>query len=60
MRLGPNATVNKIMYKLDSIYGTVEEKETLMANFYSARQQETEDISAWVCRLEDLLSKALI
>lgn len=60
MRLGPNATVDEIMYKLDSIYGTVEEKETLMANFYSARQQESEDISAWGCRLEDLLSKAII
>lgn len=53
MSLGPNATVDKIMYKLDSIYGTVEEKETLMANFYSAKQQESEDISALGCRLED-------
>lgn len=46
MRLGPNATVDEIMYKLDSIYGTVEEKETLMVNFYRAKQQESEEISA--------------
>lgn len=29
MRLGPNATVNEILYKLDSIYGLVEERESL-------------------------------
>ncbi|XP_062618198.1 uncharacterized protein LOC134279798 [Saccostrea cucullata] len=60
MRLGPNASVDEILYKLDSIYGLVEEKESLLANFYSAKQQENEDVSAWGCRLEDLLSKALI
>lgn len=60
MRLGPNATVDEIVYKLDSIYGLVEERESLLANFYSAKQQENEDVATWGCRLEDLLSKALV
>jgi hypothetical protein len=60
MRLGPNASVEEILYKLDSVYGIVEEKETLLANFYSARQKENEDVSTWACRLEDLLGKTLI
>ena len=60
MRLGPNASVEEIIHKLDSVYGIVEEKETLLANFYSARQKENEDVSTWGCRLEDLLGKALI
>ena len=60
MRLGPNATVDEIVYKLDSIYGLVEEREPLLAKFYSAKQQENEDVATWWCRLEDLLSKTLV
>lgn len=37
MRFGLNVIVDEIMYKLDSIYGIVEEKEILMVNFYSVR-----------------------
>ena len=47
MRLGPNTTVNEILYKLDSIYGLVEEREPLLAKFYSAKQQENEDVATW-------------
>jgi hypothetical protein len=45
MRLGPNASVDEILYKLDSVHGIVEEKETLLANFNSARRKEHEDVS---------------
>ena len=45
MRLGPHATVNEILYKLDSIYGLVEERESLLVNFYRAKQQANEDVT---------------
>ena len=59
MRLGINATVEEIVTKMDSIYGIIDNKEILLAQFYSARQQEDETVSNWSCRLEDLLNKAI-
>jgi hypothetical protein len=58
MRLGPSASTKTLMDKLQSVFGPVEVRESLMAQFYSARQREGEDVSAWSCRLEDLLMKA--
>ncbi|OWF54733.1 Paraneoplastic antigen-like protein 5 [Mizuhopecten yessoensis] len=57
MRLGSKASVEELMRKLKSVYGPVEVTETLMANFYGARQKESEDVSTWACRIEDLLMK---
>ena len=58
MRLGTDATMDQILHKLDSIYGNVDKKEELMAEFYGARQREDEDITSWSCRLEDIIGKA--
>ncbi|XP_041360541.1 uncharacterized protein LOC121376829 [Gigantopelta aegis] len=57
MRLGPKASTKDILAKLGSIFGTVQRREALMAQFYGASQGAEEDISAWGCRLEHLLSK---
>ena len=46
MHLGIEASINQILEKLDSIYGIVDNKEELMAEFYSARQKEDEDITS--------------
>ena len=59
MRLGPKTTVRSLLQKLDSIYGTVDVRESVVAQFYSARQQQDETVSDWSCRLEDLLAKAI-
>ncbi|XP_021370382.1 uncharacterized protein LOC110461286 [Mizuhopecten yessoensis] len=59
MHLGPTAPVKKILTKMDSIFGTVEKDEALLARLYSARQQDNEDASSWRCRLEDILNKAV-
>lgn len=58
MRLGTDATIDQILDKLDSIYGNVDKKEELMAEFYGARQRQDEDITSWSCRLEDIIGKA--
>ncbi|KAL3841536.1 hypothetical protein ACJMK2_019663 [Sinanodonta woodiana] len=47
MRLGPTASISEILSKLDSVYSNVDLKETLLADFYSARQKDNEDIATW-------------
>ena len=59
MRLGPGASLLKLMEKMDSIYGVVDEQETIMSEFYNAKQHDDEDISTWSCRLEAILDKAI-
>lgn len=59
MHLGPGASVSTIIRKLDSIYGTVDEKEDILSEFYSARQREDEGCAHWSCRLEDILGRAV-
>ncbi|CAG2246444.1 unnamed protein product [Mytilus edulis] len=58
MRLGPEATIDDIIDKMDSIYGSVDQPKALLGQFYTARQQDDEDVARWACRLEEILSKA--
>lgn len=57
-RLGPDATMEEVLAKMDSVYGVVEQGEMLLARFYSARQIDDEDVVSWSCRLEDTLARA--
>ena len=59
MHLGPGASVSIIIRKLDSIYGTMDEKRDILSELYSARQKEDEACVRWSCRLENILSKAV-
>lgn len=59
MHLGIDASMEQILDKLDSIFGTVDNTEELMAEFYGARQKEDEDITSWSCRLEDIIGKGI-
>ena len=58
-RLGIGATIPDILEKFESVYGAVDSKENLLAKFYSAKQEESEDVTKWSCRLEDILSSAV-
>ena len=51
--------IDKILDVLDSVYGTVDNKEQLLAEFYSARQRDDEDVTTWSNRLQDILGKGL-
>ncbi|XP_076470830.1 uncharacterized protein LOC143300785 [Babylonia areolata] len=55
--LGPDATVDEILTKLDSIYGQVDEDADVLAAFYSARQGQSETVADWSCRIEGLFSR---
>ncbi|XP_033744241.1 uncharacterized protein LOC117330131 [Pecten maximus] len=58
MRLGSGAAISELLTQLDSNYGVVEDQEALMGKFYNASQGDSEDVTSWGCRLEDLLVKA--
>lgn len=58
MRLGAHATPAQLIAKLRSLYGIVDDQETLLENFYAAHQQPKETVTEWACRLEDLLLRA--
>ena len=59
MRLGPAASTADLMEKLENVYGTLELREGILAQFYSAKQQPEENVIKWGCRLEDILAKAI-
>ena len=56
--LGIDTDLGEILKKLDGIYGLVENAEDLMEKFYAAKQQQSESVATWSCRLEDLLYRA--
>jgi len=55
MRLDLDANIDDIIRKLDRIYGSVDKKEILLAEFYGSRQQNDENVSHWSCRLEGII-----
>lgn len=59
MRLGRNVDIETILKKFESVYDTVDTKEELLVKLYCTKQGESQDITAWPCRLEDLLSRVV-
>ncbi len=59
VNMRPGSTILTLLKKLRIVFGIAERKETRMAQFYSAKQKEDEEVSTWGCRLEELLSHAM-
>ena len=57
-RLGVFADITTVIDKLDGMYGVVEDSESLLSQFYNAKQLPDEKVTSWGCRLEDLLDRA--
>nr|KAG5714406.1 hypothetical protein BaRGS_006852 [Batillaria attramentaria] len=55
VRMGTGVTIQEIVAKMDSIYGQVKSEADVLASFYGAKQEETETVAEWGCRLEMLL-----
>ncbi|XP_046342470.2 uncharacterized protein LOC124123221 [Haliotis rufescens] len=55
--LGESASVEEILAKLDSIYGVVSSADTLLQDFFTDCQKDSESVATWACRLEDTLMK---
>ena len=58
MRLGADASIEDILDKFEGIYGMLEGGESILAQFYNARQGEKENVNDFGCRLEELLDQA--
>ena len=58
MRLGAQASLDDIIKKLDKMFGLAARKQQVMKDFYNAEQKESEDVTTWGCRLEDIIQRA--
>ncbi len=54
--IGLKANSKAILKKLEAVFGTVEVGQTLLSEFYAARQKKGEDVASWGCRLEDMIN----
>lgn len=59
MYQGLEQSIEEILVTLDSVYGSVDNKEQLLAEFYSARQKEDEDVTTWSNRLQEIIGRGL-
>ena len=58
-RLGPEARIRHIVDKLDSTYGNIETKESILRKFYSCTQQHGQTVTAYASQLEEIFSQAV-
>ncbi|XP_041377974.1 uncharacterized protein LOC121390258 [Gigantopelta aegis] len=58
MSVGPDGDVNELVAKLEDMFGSVVRGQSLLSEFYRARQTEDEDVTSWACRLEEILNRA--
>ena len=57
LAMGSNVSVEQVLAKFDVRFGDVRPSDRTLEQFFTARQLPEESVSAWGCRLEDLLSQ---
>ena len=57
--IGTTASVDDILNKLDTLFGNECSDEYIMQTFYSTSQKEGESVTAYGCRLENILQMAV-
>lgn len=58
-RLGPGCTPRYVLEKLESDYGTVENKEVAMKNLYTCEQKPNESVESYATRVEECFYKTV-
>ena len=58
-RLGPDARINDIIEKLDSTYGNIETKESILRKFYSCTQQKGQTVTTFASQIEEVFTQAV-
>lgn len=58
-RLGPGATLRKVLEKLESSYGIVDTQGSIMRRFYTCEQKPNESVEVFSSRIEDLFDKGV-
>lgn len=59
MHLGEHASIEDILRKLEGVYGIVERGTTLLQQFYNAKQEGSESVAEYGCRLEEIVNRAI-
>ena len=57
--LKSTATIEEILATLETNFGDIKSGESIMEEFYTAKQEKDEDISAWGVRLKTIIQKAV-
>jgi hypothetical protein len=57
--LSPHTSTRDIMAKMDEIYGNVKGGDSLLQEFFSAKQLDKESSSDWGIRLENILQRVI-
>ena len=57
LAMGSEVSVQQLLEKFDVRFGDVRPSDMTLEQFFTARQLPAESVSAWGCRLEDLLSR---
>ena len=57
--LGPGATIEQIIHKLERTFGNVASGQTVLQEFYTAEQRENESVTLWGIRLQEIYQRAV-
>ena len=55
--LGPQATLDQILAKLETVYSIVSSFDTLMNSFFNEKQKERESVQQFATRIESILNQ---
>ncbi|XP_053385864.1 trichohyalin-like [Mercenaria mercenaria] len=59
LSMNPTASTSELMEKLEEVYGSLKESDTLLQDFFSAWQNPTESSSDWGIRIENLFQRVV-
>ena len=59
IQMGPTATVEEIMERLESTFANVATGMSVMQEFFTASQKQEESVAAWALRLEEIMQNAI-
>ncbi|XP_033730826.1 uncharacterized protein LOC117320329 [Pecten maximus] len=56
--MGSSVALQQVLDNMTGNYGNIAAAEDLLAKFYSAKQEDSESVTSWASRLEDILDRA--
>lgn len=59
IQMGPTATVEEIMERLESTFANVATGMSVMQEFFTSSQKQEESVAAWALRLEEIMQNAI-
>lgn len=58
-RLGTGVNVHQVIQKLESTFGNIETRESILRKFYSTQQKVNESVTSYSSRLEEIFNQAI-